>query len=388
MPRFQIKSENIVGFTAENAGPGERVKALTKFPLITSDDPFFYVLMTQITKVFLNKIPFPPDHIYRFIILLHNDYTADLFINDFSEIYKVKVNRSIEKGQPVYTKDIEDIAELRFVNVEIKSNDALLYCTKIGWKFGLFFDFTREVNLDDLSKELGKLVKKLHFERDVSATDLELQEIEREKSKAALIITEGKTDWKHLKKAQGGLKIGLSIKFDEYESDRGDADILKMCEHFSRIPDHPKIIFVFDQDNPQIIQELNRRTKGENRYQDWGNNTFSFYIPKPSHRGKYNNISIEFYYTDDEIHTIDLETGKQLLFSNEVEERGTKSLTRKKYTSKFVKLDRPKNDEEFDKKIYSQDTDTIEDERGNPVAHSKEVFANNILNDKPLFNNF
>ena len=118
-------------------------------------------------------------------------------------------------------------------------------------------------------------------------------------------------------------------------------------------------------------------------------NAFSFYIPKPTHREKYKNISIEFYYTDEEIHTIDPETSKVLLFTNELEQRISKSLTHKqKHESTIVRLDKSKAEEELDKKIYSYDVESVKDSEGRVVAHSKEVFANKIFTDKPPFNNF
>ena len=161
-----------------------------------------------------------------------------------------------------------------------------------------------------------------------------------------------------------------------------------MCEYYARTSHPVKMIFIFDQDNPDIIKRLDEKTTNDAKYQVWDNNVFSFYIPKPSHREKYKNISIEFYYTDDETHTIDPSTGKQLIFSNEIEERGTKSLTTGKYEAKFVKLNKPKDEEELDKKIYCKDVEKIVDESGNSIAHSKDVFANNILTEKEGFNNF
>jgi hypothetical protein len=390
MPEFQIKSEHIAGFVAEKPEPGSgRVKVCVKAPLITSDEPEFYILITEISKTFFNKIQFPTDFIYRFLIILHNDDTADIFINDFTEVLNVKVSRDVKEGEVVYVKDIDDIAQVRLPNIEIKPDDAVLYCRKIGWKFGLSFDFSRKVNSDDLSGVLGALVKKLFFEKDITAADIELREIEKEQRRDVLIITEGKTDWKHLKKAAEKLKFELPIKFlENIESDLGDDYIFGMCEYYAKIPNHAKTIFIFDRDNPKILRKLEERTAKGTAYQDWGNNTFSFCIPKPSHREKYKNISIEFYYTDDEIRTIDGETGKRVFFTNEIEERGIKSVTKKTYTSNLVVLDKAKDEEELEKKIYGGEVDAVRNEKGVAVAHSKEVFASNVLNDKPDFDSF
>lgn len=389
MPHFQIQSQNITGFIDNQPKPGDKmVRICKKKPFISSEEPMFQILITEISKVFLNKTTFHIDRIYKFLIVLHQDCTADLFINDFKETMNIEVNRSVKKGEPIYEKDIKDIFELQFPEIKLESNDAVIYCNKIGWKFGLFYDFTRKIDLGELYKELGELAKKLHFERNILSTNYELTKLVEDKVNEALIITEGKTDWKHLEKAKEKLRNNLRIKFDNYQEDRGDIDILQMCKYYARTHHPIKRIFIFDQDNPDIITRLDKKTINGVKYQVWGNNVFSFYIPKPAHREEYKNISIEFYYTDNEIHTIDPKTGKQLLFSNELEMRITKSTTTKSQESKFVKLNKPKDEEELDKKIYCKDVEKIVDESGNLIAHSKDVFANNILTEKEGFNNF
>ncbi|WP_442945037.1 DUF3800 domain-containing protein [Nostoc sp.] len=204
------------------------------------------------------------------------------------------------------------------------------------------------------------------------------------------IITEGKTDWKHLKKAlirlqkQGKFKQ-LDIEFLEYENkiQMGDGELIKMCEQFAKTPHEKKVIFIFDRDNQDII----KKADGNNLFKDWGNNVFSFCIPVPSHRTKYSNISIEFYYKDDEIKTID-NSSKRLYFSNEIDIVTKQSATNKTVEKHINALNNPKLNEEYDKKIYDQDVDKIQNDTGNLVALSKSNFANNIYNDKDGFKEF
>lgn len=204
------------------------------------------------------------------------------------------------------------------------------------------------------------------------------------------IITEGKTDWKHLKKAlirlqkQGKFKQ-LDIEFLEYENEiqMGDGELIKMCEQFAKTLHEKKVIFIFDRDNQDII----KKADGNNLFKDWGNNVFSFCILVPSHRRKYSNISIEFYYKDDEIKTID-NSSKRLYFSNEIDIVTKQSATNKTVEKHINALNNPKLNEEYDKKIYDQDVDKIQNDTGNLVALSKSNFANNIYNDKDGFKEF
>lgn len=209
-----------------------------------------------------------------------------------------------------------------------------------------------------------------------------------------LIITEGKTDWKHFKNAIERLNesekfLGLDFDFLEYEDDieMGDSHLKALCEQTSKLKNNRKVICIFDRDDSKIIQSMDG--SNGNSYKQWGNSVYSFCIPKPSHRDNYKNISIEFYYTDNEIKTIDTNTNKRLFFTNEIEEIMIKSKTNKnKVTSKINVLESPKNDEENDKKVYCEDVALIQNENGISIAHSKNVFAEKILNREDGFSNF
>jgi len=209
-----------------------------------------------------------------------------------------------------------------------------------------------------------------------------------------LIITEGKTDWKHFKHAierlnENGEFVDLDFDFLEYEDEieMGDSHLKSLCEQTSKLNNNRKVICIFDRDDTKIIQSMDG-SNGSN-YKEWGNSVYSFCIPKPSHRNDYINISIEFYYTDDEIKTIDTNTNKRLFFTNEVEEIMIKSKTnKKKISSKINILDIPKEDEENDKKIYCEDVALIQNSDGVSVAHSKNVFAEKILKREEGFGEF
>ena len=132
------------------------------------------------------------------------------------------------------------------------------------------------------------------------------------KAKKALVITEGSTDWKHLKAAFNNLKSNtqysslfdnLDFDFLEYQPsdfDMGADTLASMCENFSRIKQERKLIFIADRD----IEKINKKLSSENHeYKNWGNNVFSFILPLPDFRKDTPNICIEHLYTDEEIKT-------------------------------------------------------------------------------------
>ena len=159
----------------------------------------------------------------------------------------------------------------------------------------------------------------------------------------AVIITEGPTDWKHLKAAYEMLNADgihkalfddLDFDFFEYEAknskeeaehklDMGNTVLRLLCENMAKLPQPVKYIFIADRDNDDTNKKMSIEGK---MYKDWGNNVFSFILPIPPHRTATPAISIEHYYTDNEIKTEwknpNTGTVHRLFMGNEFDERG------------------------------------------------------------------
>ncbi len=199
-----------------------------------------------------------------------------------------------------------------------------------------------------------------------------------------LIITEGKTDWMILEKAKEKLSTNLNIEFHETENNLGKDNLIKMCESFSKISQLKPLIFVFDNDFDDKEKEKRRKIMDDSKgYKNWGNNVFSFTIPVPSHRKEYKNISIEMFFNDNEIKTED-QQGKRLYFTNEIE----KIVNTTTNTFERYEIIQPKKEDEFNKKIFGDSIDEVEDEKGNKKVLSKTKFAEYIYTDVSPFNSF
>lgn len=171
-------------------------------------------------------------------------------------------------------------------------------------------------------EQLWGLIPELARERPVEPVAFDLP--------VPLIITEGKTDWKHLKTAlarlkEEGLFQDLELDFLEFgdDSPMGDAGLLKTCESYSKLAQSKPIICVFDRDNPKVISVVSGNDKD---YKDWGNNVFSFAIPIPEHRLDTSDICIELYYQDKDIKRRDV-NGRRLFLSNEFDQRSGRLLS-------------------------------------------------------------
>lgn len=162
-----------------------------------------------------------------------------------------------------------------------------------------------------------------------------------DENKRTLIITEGATDWKHIKAAYNKLKgmleyeeIFKNLEFDileyepanskteaKYKFEMGCSALCSMCSSYAKMPNSRKLIFIADRDVSKVNKDLSETGKS---FKKWGNNVYSFILPLPESRKNTPEICIEHLYTDDEIKTeyIENQIPRRLFMGNEFDERG------------------------------------------------------------------
>ncbi|MGI4022464.1 MAG: hypothetical protein ACRYFA_13240 [Janthinobacterium lividum] len=195
-------------------------------------------------------------------------------------------------------------------------------------------------------------------------------------SNIPLIITEGKTDVQHIKKAKEKLNVeNCEVEFYEITGDWGDSKLKLLLEQLAKIKQTRKIIGIFDRDDSSIVAEMEKTGQ---LFKDYTNNVFGFCIPIPIGRESYTNISIEFYYTDSEIKKE--KDGKSLFFDNEVDYLHNKSTNE----PEVRKLKSSRVKQEYSKKIFDE-------QKICKVAewiHSKANFAKLVETDTEFISNF
>lgn len=215
----------------------------------------------------------------------------------------------------------------------------------------------------------------------------------------SLIITEGATDWKHMKAAYNALRTdprcsdwlpNLQFEFLEYEPknsstesslklEMGASQLKVMCEQYCIVRNPRKMIFVADAD----VKEINKSfgVNGQT-YKSWGNNVYSLVIPTPEHRKETPNICIEHYYTDEQLKTSMAVEGtsikQRIYIGNEFDSDGI-SLDRTTFCSDRNKCGPQKisiiDGHKDGARVYA-----INDKEKENLALSKMKFANAILN--------
>lgn len=196
-----------------------------------------------------------------------------------------------------------------------------------------------------------------------------------------VVITEGKTDWKHLKAALSYFhSIGefkeIEVEILEYNFDFGDSKLHSLLNQYRLFPHKYKVIGVFDCDeaNGKNIHNAG----GIKKYSE---NIWGMSIPIPDFRSYNTGISIEFLYANDDLRLID-ENGRRMYITSEFDENGRLKEDKKVGV---------KNNHDV-KGYTSRDKEKIQGDEvididGNSLALSKEQFATNILNSNGNFAN-
>ncbi len=145
----------------------------------------------------------------------------------------------------------------------------------------------------------------------------EMSEYIKQKEEKTLVVTEGPTDWIHLKAALSRLQkegefVNLDFEFLEYYTkngvngnrgpvlEMGSSTLRDICKNAAKIPRNRALIFVFDADEEKTVKEMSDQGL---EFKTWGNNVYSLVLPVPPHRKDNPRICVEHLYTDEEIKT-------------------------------------------------------------------------------------
>ena len=165
------KVEPVAGFIEDFTSDRRQIEVAVSGELI-SDTPEFYKLMEEITKIYFSSAEFQMtvNDIHSFLILVHSDLSADIYVNDFRVHVIVRLKRDIENfevGALIRHSDIADVHELNFPDIDIQDTDSVICCLKVGWKFLLYFNFVhsgRRTDLASMQTDLGRLHRYLSFQ--------------------------------------------------------------------------------------------------------------------------------------------------------------------------------------------------------------------------------
>lgn len=195
-----------------------------------------------------------------------------------------------------------------------------------------------------------------------------------------LIITEGKTDVQHIRKAKEKLNIeNFDVEFFEIVGDWGDSKLNTLLEQLSKVKQTRKIIGVFDRDDASIVSNIENNSQ---LFKDFTNNVYGICIPLTNEDIYGTTISIEHYYPKELL--LKLDSNKRRLFlGSEFFESGNS--IDGVYQTKTSKIqNKIKVNGIIDKKIFERE----DLEQKTSIALSKSNFADLIEKDAEFVGDF
>tara|TARA_R110002051_G_scaffold225236_1_gene288200 strand:- start:337 stop:2247 length:1911 start_codon:yes stop_codon:yes gene_type:complete len=185
-----------------------------------------------------------------------------------------------------------------------------------------------------------------------------------------LIITEGKTDTQHIKRAKEILNIrDCECEFYEITENWGDSELKRLLEQLSKIEQSRTIIGIFDRDDTKIVSFIEN---DHEQFKNYTNNVYGMCIPLVNQEIYGELISIEHYYPKNLLNKFD-SNNRRLFLGEEFYKSGNSCdgifQTRISNIQHKIKVNGI-----IDDKVYLK-TDL---EQNNCIALSKASFANLI----------
>lgn len=236
-----------------------------------------------------------------------------------------------------------------------------------------------EVENNDLYQEVYQMMV---AENDRFADKYKELRNQIESDNKPLIITEGKTDWKHIKAAIKALNItDIDVAFYEYEGTIGDKNLMQMLKDFVCLNSSRKIIGIFDRDNDSFLKD-NPEVR-DNEFHSLGANVYALAIPVANEELYGSYTSIEHYYVKDDLLKEDV-NGRRLFLGSEFYESGNSK--DRKYQTKFSGIqNKVKINGVIDEKVYEAEQDP---EQKRSIALPKNDFAQMIYDGSDFAKNF
>lgn len=131
-----------------------------------------------------------------------------------------------------------------------------------------------------------------------------------------IVITEGKTDYRHIRNAIKVLgKTDVDIDFYEVPDGWGDSKLQSMLENLSKIKQRNIVIGIFDRDTKKYLDYFD---VDHQKYKSFENsNVYAFAIPLVNKDVYGESISIEHYYRKEDLLKEEMNTGRRLFLGSE-----------------------------------------------------------------------
>lgn len=102
----------------------------------------------------------------KLLVVIKKDNRAVIYYK-FPVKFQIKAKKAVKAFQLVRQDDVLDIVGVEFsdaiFNLDIEDGDKFIWLFRINWKFGLYFDFSRKLEVKNLSVELADCYRHLQY---------------------------------------------------------------------------------------------------------------------------------------------------------------------------------------------------------------------------------
>ena len=197
-----------------------------------------------------------------------------------------------------------------------------------------------------------------------------------------IIITEGKTDYRHIRKAITVLgRDDIDVDFYQIPDSWGSSKLKEMLENLSRIRQNRIVIGIFDRDEPDFLTYLDVNNQ---QYKTYGNsNVYALALPLVNEEIYGSSISIEHYYKRESLLKEEPSNHRRLFLGSEFYKSGNSIDGNYQTKTKNISHKVDVNGIIDDKVFLSSDL-----EQTHSVALTKEAFISLLENDSEYANGF
>jgi hypothetical protein len=166
-----ITDLNMAGVSAQAARGSETVEIITRMSL-TSDEALFHQMVANIAAA-IEHAAIPAgsycklDQAHTVLLALRPDNSGELWIDAATVNVCTALKRPgpMEAGTVLFENDIADVTGIWFPFIEVGPQDRVLCLFREGWRFGLFFDFNpdSDLDIDGAKRALGTLYRRMRF---------------------------------------------------------------------------------------------------------------------------------------------------------------------------------------------------------------------------------
>lgn len=161
-----INNIRIDGITAETIPNGETGKIFSRKFISSVTDPNFRLVFNNIINIFCNSNA--GDYLNQLLVIIKPNNTAYVY-EKFPVSIGIKAAKSLKKLQPVFKGDFSDITKISFkddvIDLNPSKEDQVIWIFRHNWIFGLYFDFSKQLDTETTLQTLGMFYKKtLYFD--------------------------------------------------------------------------------------------------------------------------------------------------------------------------------------------------------------------------------